>query len=82
MNKIVHKHIPAGRLPRELTADLPPDAMVTVTLEPESGGSSERPTWHDLKQLLDAYRKEHGIQNVTTDEAVARVRALRDEWGR
>jgi len=95
MNKIVLEHYPAGKLPKELRGDLPADALVTLTVEPET----ERLTPLSLDQLRDIARRptsphgdfdilaeiqasqaEHGALGVSMEEAVTRIRQLRDEW--
>ena len=79
MNKIVHKHVPARRLPKDLTDGLPPDALVTVTLEPEED-TNHRRSRAELVALLKAARADIKGEGVSVDEAVNRVRELRDEW--
>lgn len=76
MNKIVLEHYPASKLPEELRGEIAPGASVKITVEEESG---RRPmTREELhKSLLDARAKAPG---VTLEEAVARIRELRDEW--
>lgn len=76
MNKIVREHYPASRLPEELRAGLPPDASVTVTVEEERMKSRPNP-----EALLSLIREAQANSRGTTmEEAVARIRALRDEW--
>lgn len=56
-------------LPEEIRTGIAPSATVTVKLEP----SASQPR----------YMKYHGAaayMNTSIEEAVARVRALRDEW--
>ena len=76
MNKIVLEHYPASKLPEELRGTFALGASVRVTFEEEQ---SRRPmTREELrKSLLDARAKAKG---VTMEEAVARIRELRDEW--
>lgn len=80
MNKIVKEHYPVSKLPIELREGIDPDGHVTVTVVEE-----ERPPQRvmTLEEILDAARKLRGeghIAPVTTEEAVARIRALRGEW--
>jgi hypothetical protein len=74
MNKIVHQHVPASALPEELREGIDASATVTVTVEEEGGLK----TLAQLQRLLaDARRDARGI---STEDAVARIRELRDEW--
>jgi hypothetical protein len=76
MNKVVKEHYPASQLPEELRGSILPSASVKVTIEEEPG---RRPMTPDelQKSLRDARAKATG---VTLEEAVARIRELRDEW--
>ena len=76
MNKIVLEHYPASKLPDELRAGIAGDAAVTVTVEVESG----RPTlsWDEMLELVNKVQAKG--YNTSLEEAVARVRELRDEW--
>ncbi len=77
MNKIVKEHYPASKLPVELREGIDPSALVTVTIL-EEGGQKVPPSREELLELLRRARKN--AKGVTLDEAVARVRVLRDEW--
>jgi len=77
MNKIVHQHVPASELPERLRDGIDASALVTVTLQVE-GTRPEPPTREELLLLLKQARAS--AKGVTTEEAVARIRALRDEW--
>ena len=76
MNKIVHEHLKASELPEKLRRGIDVAAIVTVIVqeEPQSGGP--RPEY--LRALLDEARRD--APGITTEAAVARIRALRDEW--
>ena len=76
MNKIVLEHYPASKLPEELRESIAPDATMRVTVEEES---HRAPLTREelLRSLREARRNAPG---VTLEEAVARIRALRDEW--
>ena len=77
MNRIVKEHYPASKLPVELREGIDGDALVTVTVQPEEG--SRKPlTQKELRQLLERAQKE--AKGGTIEDAVERVRALRDEW--
>lgn len=76
MNKIVRQHYPASRLPEELRPGLASDASVTVTVEEEKTRSRLEP-----EELLALIREAQAHSSGTSmEEAVARIRALRDEW--
>lgn len=76
MNRIVREHYPASKLPPDLRQGLAADASVTVTIQEETPPQLSA---EELRQQLRAYRK--GLsRHSTLDEAVARVRELRDEW--
>lgn len=76
MNKIVLQHYPASRLPDDLRHGFAPGASVRITVEEER---ERRPLSREelLQSIRDAQARSKG---VTIDEAVARVRELRDEW--
>ncbi len=76
MNKIVHEHLKASELPERLREGIDASATVTVIIEEEA--ETKRPSRDHLRELLDGARKS--ASGVTTEEAVARIRALRDEW--
>ncbi|WP_157017575.1 hypothetical protein [Mesorhizobium xinjiangense] len=76
MNKIVLEHYPASKLPEELRGDIASDASVKITIEEEA---LRPPMTREelLKSLRDARANARG---VTMEEAVDRIRELRDEW--
>lgn len=75
MNKIIHEHLKASELPDKLRGSIPLTATVTVVVEEEA-----RPTAPaQLKALLERAASQPS-KGLTMDDAVARVRALRDEW--
>ncbi|MGD9914190.1 MAG: hypothetical protein AB7S80_08920 [Rhizobiaceae bacterium] len=74
MNKVVREHYPAEKLPQELREGIAAGASVRVTVEVE-----RRPL--SREQLLETIRKaQANARGTTLEEAVARVRSLRDEW--
>jgi hypothetical protein len=74
MNRIVREHYPVSKLPEELREGLEPGASVTVTVEEE-----RKPFSRD--ELLESFREARkNARGVTVEEAVARIRELRDEW--
>ncbi|ANP87894.1 hypothetical protein [Rhizobium leguminosarum] len=94
MNKIVFEHYPASKLPEELRKGLEKDAMVRVVIEEEAKGEGRDPFpgFRILPKIerkpmttgetLAAIRriKAEDRPSVTAEEAVARIRRLRDEW--
>ncbi|MER8881546.1 hypothetical protein NKL07_12135 [Mesorhizobium sp. C280B] len=75
MNRIILEHYPASKLPDELRKGIAPSASVKVTVEEEAN----RPLGRE--QLLELMRDaQANAPGTSLDEAVARVRALRDEW--
>ena len=74
MNKVVLEHYPAARLPKDLRESIATNASVWVTVE-EEPVSSDR---GELLKLLEEARRE--AKGVSTDDAVRRIRELRDEW--
>lgn len=93
MNKIVFEHYPASKLPEEMRGDLSKDAFVRVVIEadekttienrsPFVSDVSKKEQSANLDNLLRK-RQEHPeryLGSITTEEAVARIRELRDEW--
>jgi hypothetical protein len=77
MNKVViARKISASRLPEELRGDIPPNAVVSVRVE-------EEPTVRKTLAEIAREARSHVVgEGVGTHEAVARIRALRDEWSR
>lgn len=76
MNKIVLEHYPASKLPAELRGEIAPGASVKIIVEEEM--SRQPMTREEFRESLRAARA--GAKGVTLEEAVARVRELRDEW--
>ncbi len=76
MNKIVLEHYPASKLPDELRRGLAMEASVRITVEEER----PPPVFGDefKRQLMEV--RKNLKHHVTLEEAVARVRELRDEW--
>lgn len=96
MNKIVLEHYPASMLPDDLRDRFPENAMVRMVIEEEiqvqTGKNNPYPGFEDLQflkrqpmniaeMLAAAQRiKSQDRPSVTAEEAVARIRKLRDEW--
>ena len=92
MNKIVREHYPVSRLPEDLRAELVGRETVKLVIEEEETEHSaigdiwslridEIPpmTSEQFRRDLESLRRS-GLPNVTPDQAVARIRELRDEW--
>lgn len=83
MKKIVREHYPVSQLPEDLRAQFP--GVETVRLVIEEGGKddiADRSVHRSREQMIadfDAVRCENH-PHVSLDDAVARIRALRDEW--
>jgi hypothetical protein len=77
MNKIVRDHYPVSMLPEDLQAQVGDAKSVRLTLEPQ-GEPKESLT--EILMHAKRLREQGKIKTVTTEDAVARVRALRDEW--
>lgn len=95
MNKIVREHYPVANLPDDLKEGLAADATVRVVLEVEGQqavAADLGPGFKDLetpprksmtgKDVVEAIKryKALGRPPVTPEEAVSRIRELRDEW--
>jgi hypothetical protein len=75
MNKIVSEHVPASELPQKLRHGIDASAIVTVTVQEEPRPALSR---DELKALIEEAQAE--ARGITTEEAVLRIRTLRDEW--
>jgi hypothetical protein len=83
MNKIVREHYPVDKLPADLRAELDGLDTVTVTIDATSQPGNHGPdnaAWVELLQRLRDLKASGSIEPVSSEEAVARIRALRDEW--
>jgi hypothetical protein len=80
MNKIVREHYPVENLPEDLREGLQAGATVRVVLEVEDE-TIERPSmsFEESMRLINDYRRDNP-ERVSVEDAVQRVRALRDEW--
>ena len=77
MNKIVREQFAVESLPEELRPYFKRGKPVTITVEQDAA-----PEPGPLTRFADLRAPETRLTNagVTSDEAVARIRALRDEW--
>ena len=86
MNKIVREHYPVERLPEDLRALVPGAVHVTVEVTLESASPAEDTqaplSRDDAVALMREMQRENVARgrSVTTEEAVQRIRQLRDEW--
>lgn len=76
MNRVVREHYPASKLPDELRGKIARDSSVKITIEEEIRQPFSAT---DLARQLREYRKTNP-KPVTIEEAVDRIRRLRDEW--
>ena len=80
MNKIVREHYPVENLPADLREGLTEGSTVRVVLEMEGDAPGPAKTsCEEFMKKVEAYRSQDD-RRVTTAEAVARIRELRDEW--
>jgi len=89
MNKIVREHYPVANLPEDLREGLDVDAKVRVVVEvdvpsvqaePDFSSDNEKPLTIEETQQLIARIRAQDRPSVSAEEAVARIRELRDEW--
>ena len=77
MNVPVLHNVPVANLSDDLQRKL--QGVETVTITPEQ--RSRKPmTKKEFQQSLQHVQEQHRGRGVTIEEAVARVRELRDEW--
>lgn len=92
MNKIVRQHYPVANLPEDLREGLADNATVRIVLEVEDAaddstlgsGDFQTKPGKPLKrtEALEAIRRFKALNRpaVGLEDAVARIRTLRDEW--
>lgn len=79
MNKIVKEHYPVTKLPAELRPAALKGNTVTVTVVEEA--AERKPlSRHEAVALMRRMQRENRGRGVSVEGAVARIRALRDEW--
>jgi hypothetical protein len=81
-DKIIREDYPIENLPEDLREGLGGAARVRVTVEPSGPPRRKRESWAKIETLMREARSAPGFKPVTSEEAVARVRELRDEWDR
>lgn len=77
MNRMVHDHYPVERLPEDLRGPLDLAQTVRVVIEADGVSAAQDPRVAAAVADLRERRKKLG---PCAGDAVARVRALRDEW--
>ncbi|MGV3551118.1 hypothetical protein [Rhizobium sp.] len=94
MNKITREHYPVEKLPEELQKEFAGFETVTLMGDREAGHASEEKPYHDYDEMMAGIKPMTWAElyadmrsnpakydrGVTPEEAVARIRELRDEW--
>lgn len=84
MNRIVREHYPVANLPEDLREGLDAGAMVRVVVEVAPARFDDILSNKPLKpeDIMEIRRRlfADGRPSVSAEEAVARIRELRDEW--
>jgi hypothetical protein len=87
MNKIVREHYPVDKLPEDLRPLVEGASEVTIVLTVEDDGDDEKVapaplSTEDAVALMRQMQREASAagRTVTGEEAVRRIRELRDEW--
>ena len=82
MNKIVREHYPVEKLPEDLRRLVANSASVTIELTEERSPAVRPLTQREAIELMRQSQSEHAARgtSVTAEEAVRRIRELRDEW--
>ncbi len=73
------KTVLAGDLPEHLRQAIDPTHVVRITVT-DLGLRQPSESSSEALRIVQQYRDKHSTSSVTSEEAVARVRALRDEW--
>ncbi|WP_152044544.1 hypothetical protein [Aureimonas psammosilenae] len=74
--RVVLENYPAEKLPDDMRGDFSADDAVQITIEKQP----EKNVWDDFLERVRSYHEANPGKSVTSEEAVARVRAIRDEW--
>ncbi len=86
MNRIVRDHYPVKKLPEDLQEGLPMDGIVRIVVEEDTtaagaaGAINRKPL--TAEEAIDGIKrfKSLGLKSLKPNEAVERIRKLRDEW--
>ena len=76
MNRVIHRELTAGELPESLRGDIDPTHRVRVVVEEIETPKHERSA---AAQRILALAGRGRYMNTSIEEAVRRVRELRDE---
>ena len=76
MGRVELRHYPASKLPAELRGDFSPSDLVDVVVR----ASETRPPVSREALRATLYRNVKPGTDVGPEEAVRRIRELRDEW--
>lgn len=85
MNKIVREHYPVEKLPEDLRGNFPDGTSVTIEIVDEAELDEDAPKPLSVEEAVAVMRRmqqrnaERGT-SVTEEEAVRRIRELRNEW--
>ena len=79
MNRIVRDYYPAERLPDDLQKLIDPSRPIRIVIE-QDDDQKVRKSPEEMLAMLDAYRATIKGKGISTEDAVARIRELRDEW--
>ncbi len=80
MNKIVLDHYPVSKLPADMREGLEKSATVRVVIEEEDDRDNlAMNTAAEAANAIRQFRKELA-DKTSSEEAVKRIRELRDEW--
>ncbi len=77
MNRVIHRELTASELPAELRGDIDPTHRVRVVIEDIDGIRVRRAASAQRILALAGAAAEMG---TSIEEAVERIRAIRDEW--
>ena len=72
MNRIIRDHYPAEKLPEDLQKLVDPSRPIRIVIEQDEVDQKLGP--------ITRFAGTFGHYDVSSHEAVARIRALRDEW--
>lgn len=83
-DRIIRNDYPVEKLPEDLREGFGDVERVRVTVETTGGTrmTAKQKAWAEVHLLIEKARSSPDFKPVTAKEAVARVRALRDEWDR
>jgi hypothetical protein len=78
MGRVELRHYPASKLPAELRGEIGLESIVSILVEEEAAATQKPLTGRDLKQFIETSQRNN--KGVSIEEAVRRIRELRDEW--